>query len=122
MSNFENGEAAEKKLLEPETLAVMTWMVSNPSFVLSATIHTGSLVVSYPLDGQKAITPDDLLFRQLARNYVQSYGSVDTFVKGCTANEDFEEGIVIGNKWNVISSKYESLSSGKLPLSILSHT
>lgn len=91
---------------EPETLAVMSWAVSNPSVVLSASIHTGSLVVSYPLDGESAITADDLLFRRLAANYVLEYANSSAFVKGCTPNEDFNDGTVIGNRWKVIHSKF----------------
>ena len=101
--NFDSNEA-NNKLLEPETLAVMTWIVSNPSFVLSASIHTGSLVVSYPYDGQAAITADDLLFRQLSTNYVLGYANSSQFIKGCQPNENFDEGIVIGNKWSLSTS------------------
>lgn len=35
------------KGLQPETIAMMKWTLSNP-FVLSVSLHTGSLVVGYP--------------------------------------------------------------------------
>merc|ERR550519_2472518 len=58
---------------QPETLAAMTWIVSNP-FVLSGNLHGGSVVASYPFDdstshvqsGRISAAPDDALFKYLA--------------------------------------------------------
>lgn len=61
---------------QPETLAIMDWSKKVP-FVLSASLHGGALVASYPYDGAKntsadkvyTATPDDDIFRHLALAY-----------------------------------------------------
>lgn len=60
---------------EPETRHIMRWTVEN-SFVLSANMHGGALVVNYPFDedygampGVYAACPDDALFIELSKRY-----------------------------------------------------
>lgn len=59
---------------QPETLAIMTWTSSIP-FVLSASLHGGTIVANYPFDDNKNFkstyskSPDDETFKQLARAY-----------------------------------------------------
>ena len=89
---------------QPETLAVMTWIVSNP-FVLSANLHGGSLVASYPFDdsaqhsvnGQNSPTPDDLLFKHLALTYSTKHM---TMKNGSVCQDDsFPNGVTNGADW-----------------------
>ena len=75
---FRDGASQEDMLKgrAPETLAAMTWIVSNP-FVLSGNLHGGSVVASYPFDdsrshkesGLNSVAPDDAVFRHLAHLY-----------------------------------------------------
>lgn len=59
-----------------EVKAVMDWIKQYP-FVLSASLHSGALVALYPYDdspsGQSlySATPDDDVFRRLAKSYSQ---------------------------------------------------
>lgn len=49
---FEVGGLDDSALIanrQPETLNIMTWIVSNP-FVVSLNLHGGSVVASYPYD------------------------------------------------------------------------
>lgn len=69
ITNKENG------IQQPETLAVMSWILSEP-FVLSANLHGGTLVANYPFDdnpenkdGLYSKSPDDKVFRKLALVY-----------------------------------------------------
>ena len=56
----------------------MNWIRSTP-FVLSANLHGGSLVASYPFDdsaihrAQYSAAPDDALFKHLAHVYASNH-------------------------------------------------
>ena len=89
---------------QPETLALMTWIVSNP-FVLSANLHGGSLVASYPFDdsaqhtvsGEKSVAPDDPIFKHLALTYSTKH---KTMKNGSVCQDDsFPDGITNGADW-----------------------
>lgn len=64
---------------QPETIAVMKWILKE-NFVLSANLHGGDLVASYPFDetsqhrnGLYSAAPDDSLFRHIAQLYANSH-------------------------------------------------
>jgi len=84
----------------PEVVAVAQWTLDN-SFVLSANFHSGSLVVNYPYDddgkwsGIDAPTPDDALFRDIARRY-----SVHN--EPMWSSTEFPDGITNGNTWYTV--------------------
>jgi len=87
---------------EPETVAVMKWILKE-NFVLSANLHGGSLVASYPFDetihhtdNTYGAAPDDSLFKYLARVYANKHLAMAK-KEGCGA--EFPEGITNGAKW-----------------------
>ncbi len=90
---------------EPETLAMMSWIVKNP-FVLSANLHGGSVVASYPYDdsvshitfGTNSPTPDDELFRHLAKVYASNHAFMHEG-KACAGDGPFNDGITNGAHW-----------------------
>ena len=92
---FQRGHATR----EPETQAVMQWIADYP-FVLSANLHSGSLVANYPYDNNQGeedtytATPDDDIFRHLALSYSLNHPSMhDTSISG------FQDGITNGADW-----------------------
>ncbi|XP_054650136.1 carboxypeptidase D isoform X2 [Dunckerocampus dactyliophorus] len=104
--NFPDQFATIKDSRQPETVAVMNWLKSNP-FVLSANLHGGSLVVNYPFDDDKegktkySKSPDDKVFQQLARTYSQEnplMHSGHPCVK-LYPSEYFADGITNGASW-----------------------
>lgn len=97
--------------LQPETRAVVKWIHSTP-FVLSANFHGGSLVANYPFDdspsGQSSYsaTPDDDVFRQLARAYSEAHPTMHLANPPWTCKEPrerFIDGITNGAAWYSVS-------------------
>ncbi|MEQ2281859.1 hypothetical protein AMECASPLE_034649 [Ameca splendens] len=98
---------------QPETIAVMSWLKSNP-FVLSANLHGGSLVVNYPFDDDKdelshySRSPDDAVFKQVAKAYSQEnplmykgHPCVDLYPE-----EYFKDGIINGAQWYTVPGRF----------------
>ncbi|KAM6963487.1 carboxypeptidase N catalytic chain isoform 2-T2 [Tautogolabrus adspersus] len=95
--------------VEPETLAVIKWM-QNYNFVLSANLHGGAVVANYPFDKSRdprirgrttyAATPDDKVFRKLARTYSYAHSWMH---KGWNCGDFFDEGITNGASWYSLS-------------------
>ncbi|XP_028982935.1 carboxypeptidase Z-like isoform X4 [Betta splendens] len=92
----------------PETYAVMKWIRSVP-FVLSADFHGGDLVVSYPYDVSKhpldrnmfSPTPDDQVFKLLARTYANAHGTMSIESAQCGSSRAFSQnGTVNGAQWS----------------------
>ncbi|XP_071756734.1 carboxypeptidase D isoform X1 [Centroberyx gerrardi] len=104
--NFPDQFATITEPRQPETIAVMHWLKSNP-FVLSANLHGGSLVVNYPYDDDKqgitqySISPDDKVFQQVARAYSQENPLMHNGhpCEDLYPDEYFEDGITNGANW-----------------------
>ncbi|CAH1802479.1 unnamed protein product [Owenia fusiformis] len=89
---------------QPETEAMMQWIMDN-HFVLSANLHGGSVVASYPFDdskshileGHESKTPDNDLFKHLAHVYADNHL---TMPKGNLCEGDnFPGGVTNGANW-----------------------
>ncbi|XP_048661274.1 carboxypeptidase M isoform X2 [Marmota marmota marmota] len=91
---------------QPETLAIMKWLKSE-TFVLSANLHGGALVASYPFDNgvqatgtllSRSLTPDDDVFQHLAHTYASRNPNM---TKGdqCKNKMNFPSGVTNGYSW-----------------------
>ncbi|XP_058263078.1 carboxypeptidase N catalytic chain isoform X2 [Hemibagrus wyckioides] len=95
--------------VEPETLAVIRWMESY-NFVLSANLHGGAVVANYPFDKSREVrirgrstysaTPDDKIFKHLAKTYSYAHSWMH---KGYNCGDYFEDGITNGASWYTLS-------------------
>ncbi|XP_032894037.1 carboxypeptidase M [Amblyraja radiata] len=103
--NFPDYPQQDKLLLQPETEAVINWIL-NETFVLSLSLHGGALVASYPYDSLKgginkqnnSTCPDDDVFIQLAKNF--SYNHAGMFYGDeCDGTPTFKDGITNGAGW-----------------------
>eukprot|EP00794_Sanderia_malayensis_P014035 gene14035-15494_t len=103
---FTNWKHFNLKKAQPETQSLMKWIYKYP-FVLSANLHGGSVVASYPFDdgpthqesGIYSKTPDDKLFKQLASVYAQHHPIMKTGNPRCGEGERFPNGITNGAHW-----------------------
>lgn len=94
-----------KRGRQPETIAAMNWITRNP-FVLSANLHGGAVVASYPYDdssrhipqGFYSASPDDETYRYLATVYAQNHRTMSSNVR-CTPRDNFPGGITNGAFW-----------------------
>ncbi|XP_077578171.1 carboxypeptidase D [Stigmatopora nigra] len=92
----------------PEVMAVIRWMLDK-QFVLSANLHGGTVVASYPFDDSASHekqdhysrSADDSLFRSLALVYAKNHPVMKTGKPNCpdTPQETFKDGITNGAHW-----------------------
>ncbi|XP_076017621.1 carboxypeptidase Z-like [Genypterus blacodes] len=90
----------------PETYAVMKWIRSIP-FMLSANFHGGDLVVSYPYDLSKhpvdnmySGTPDDQVFKLLAKTYATTHEVMSNENAWCgSSSAHSQRGTINGAQW-----------------------
>ncbi|KAM6221957.1 carboxypeptidase Z [Rhynchocyon petersi] len=91
----------------PETKAIMKWMRAVP-FMLSASLHGGDLVVSYPFDYSQhpqeekmfSPTPDEKMFKLLARAYADVHPMMmDKSEQRCGGNFLKTGSIINGADW-----------------------
>ena len=90
-------------LAQPETKVMLQWIREHP-FVLSANLHGGALVASYPFDsnrdhiatGEYSAAPDDEIFKHLASTYATNHR---TMSKEGEQADGFKGGITNGAYW-----------------------
>lgn len=99
-------QTLDEEKREAEVRAVMGWLRTE-TFVLSANLHGGALVASYPYDNSNSgselingasVSPDDDVFVHLAKVYSYNHA---TMHKGdrCTERRPFPDGITNGYQW-----------------------
>ncbi|XP_017565699.1 carboxypeptidase Z isoform X1 [Pygocentrus nattereri] len=113
----------------PETYAVMKWIRTIP-FVISASLHGGELVISYPFDFSRhpeeekmfSPTPDEQIFKQLARTYADAHTTMsNNDTDRCGATFASKGGIINGALWYSFAggmSDFNYLHSNCLELTV----
>ncbi|XP_061843636.1 probable carboxypeptidase X1 isoform X1 [Nerophis lumbriciformis] len=108
----------EDALVAPETRAVISWMQDIP-FVLSANLHGGELVVTYPYDGTYGWAPhadtpttDNAFFRWLATVYASTNLAMANPERRLCHNEDFQKynNIINGGAWHNVPGSMNDFS------------
>ncbi|NXG22279.1 CPXM1 carboxypeptidase, partial [Grallaria varia] len=103
----------------PETRAVIAWMQRVP-FVLSANLHGGELVVTYPFDMTRTYwkaqeltpTPDDGVFRWLATVYATANLAMASGERRPCHYDDFARlgNIINGANWHTVPGSMNDFS------------
>ncbi|XP_028294445.1 probable carboxypeptidase X1 [Gouania willdenowi] len=108
----------EDAMVAPETRAVISWMQDIP-FVLSANLHGGELVVTYPFDctrdwapQENTPTADDGFFRWLASVYASTNLVMANPDRRICHYEDFQRhnNIINGGAWHTVPGSMNDFS------------
>uniref|UniRef100_A0A7N8X6E2 Carboxypeptidase X (M14 family), member 1a n=1 Tax=Mastacembelus armatus TaxID=205130 RepID=A0A7N8X6E2_9TELE len=108
----------ENATVAPETRAVINWMQDIP-FVLSANLHGGELVVTYPFDctrdwapQENTPTADDAFFRWLASVYASTHLVMANPDRRICHYEDFQlhNNIINGGAWHTVPGSMNDFS------------
>uniref|UniRef100_A0A8C5R157 Carboxypeptidase M n=1 Tax=Leptobrachium leishanense TaxID=445787 RepID=A0A8C5R157_9ANUR len=98
--NFPDAFTFNTAKIQPETQAVMNWL-KNETFVLSANLHGGALVASYPYDNANkttnGISPDNDVFLYLAQLYAKKHTSM--YQGNICPTYNFPNGVTNGFTW-----------------------
>lgn len=114
---FNNWNDYNVRSAQPETKAMLKWILETP-FVLSANLHGGSLVASYPYDSNKehlrsggySASPDDNLFRHLASVYATKHPTMGKMGKRDCTRGQFTGGITNGAYWYDVSGGMQDVN------------
>ncbi|KAM9705734.1 carboxypeptidase M [Menidia menidia] len=105
-SGLRQHQPLKEEKREAEVRAVIGWLRTE-TFVLSANLHGGALVASYPYDnsnrgtelfGRASITPDDDVFVHLAKVYSHNHATMHQGNR-CEESRPFLDGITNGHQW-----------------------
>ncbi|XP_028993951.1 probable carboxypeptidase X1 isoform X2 [Betta splendens] len=108
----------EDAMVAPETRAVISWMQDVP-FVLSANLHGGELVVTYPFDCTRDWAPqedtptaDNAFFRWLATVYASTNLAMADPQRRLCHYEDFQahNNIINGGAWHTVPGSMNDFS------------
>ena len=91
--------------MQPETSAVVNWLNTHP-FVLSGTLHGGTLLATYPFDSPQSPSNhgpvDDAIFQYLASGYAKLHPTMHYGQPSCpglAVKDKFPQGIARGSMW-----------------------
>ncbi|XP_023848368.2 probable carboxypeptidase X1 isoform X2 [Salvelinus sp. IW2-2015] len=113
-----NHNFADLNKVALETRAVINWMQNIP-FVLSANLHGGELVVTYPFDRTEdwaphddTPTPDNSFFRWLATVYASTNQVMSNPDRRPCHNENFQRynNIINGANWHTVQGSMNDFS------------